>query len=176
MIISTKSEADYPYSFTLFGRPATKKNSAVLIGKGNKTPAMLPSKAYREYEANCREQLQMLKYSKGLPHYTCPVSIKVLYYLPTRQWWPDRTGLMQATADIISDDKKTLTRYVLGDDRIIKDWNGTKIAGLDKNLPRAEVTITPIKTTKETELDPEIIRAMKAKEQMKHDNGKRFKE
>ena len=78
---------------------------------------------------------------------------------------------MQATADIISDEYKTIRHkrqlicpWVLSDDRIIKSWNVTCIAGIDKDQPRAEVTITPLMSELGEELDPYVIRQLEEKQ------------
>jgi hypothetical protein len=81
---------------------------------------------------------------------------------------------MQATADLISDEykvqnrKKTLiTEWILTDDRIIKSWDGTCIAGLDKENPRVEVTITPLAININEETDPYLIRLLKEKQEIR---------
>ena len=153
-----------PYSLTLHGRPITKKNSLVLVKARG---LILPSEAYRKYERECRRAMAGL----ALPHFACPVRLTVLYWLDSRQFWPDLAGLMQATSDIISDEYKTgYTRkrtlyktWLLSDDRIIKSWDGTRIAGIDKANPRAEVTVTPLPFDARAELDP-YLRQIAARE------------
>lgn len=136
-----------PCMVILNGQPATKKNSTVLARRGNRV-IPLPSKAYRVYEAHCREQLAELQRQERLPHYDGPVRIMAHYYLKDVAHWPDLVGLMQATADIISDEykvinhRKTLVRkWVLSDDKIVVSWDGSRIAGIDRNNPRVELWI-----------------------------------
>ena len=94
------------------------------------------------------------------------------YWLKDKAHWPDITGLMQATADIISDDYKVIygkrqliKRWLLSDDRIIKKWGESRIAGVDRNNPRVEVTITPIDVPLDQECDPYIIKVLKEEQQ-----------
>lgn len=115
------------------------------------------------YELRCRTQLAAIQRLRNLPHYEGPVRLVALYYLKSRAHWPDLLGLEQATADIISDEyrvinrKRTLVKeWLLSDDRIIKSWDGSKIAGIDKNNPRVEIRIYPLPMDVEAELDPKL--------------------
>jgi hypothetical protein len=157
-----------PYSFIIYGHPATKKNSATMV-KGRSI--LLPSKTYREYEKVFKQQMWLLK---DRPHYDTGVQVTARYYLKDKAHYPDLVGLMQATADLISDEykvknrKKTLiTEWILTDDRIIKSWDGTCIAGLDKENPRVEVTITPLAININEETDPYLIRLLKEKQEIR---------
>lgn len=103
-----------------------------------------------------------------LPHYTLPVRLTCRYYLKDRAHWPDLVGLMQATADIISDERKriggrmvTVKEWLLSDDRIVASWDGTVIAGIDKLRPRVEIAITPLSV--DEALDPYVERQIKQK-------------
>ena len=156
-----------PYSFIIYGHPATKKNSATMV-QGRS--CLLPSKAYREYEKVFRRQLWALK---DRPHFELGVQVTARYYLKDKAHYPDLVGLMQATADCMSDEYKVrfgkkmlLNQWILADDRIIKNWDGTCIAGLDKANPRVEVTITPIPTNINEETDPYLIRLLKEKQEI----------
>lgn len=156
-----------PFGIILNGQPATKKNSAIMA-KGH--ASLLPSKAYKRYEKNCREAINLLRYRMKLPHFDKGVRMQVRYFLENQAHWPDLVGLMQATADILSDEYKTINhkkqfvcKWLLSDDRIIKNWDGTCIAGIDKNNPRAEIIIIPIQTSIENEHDP-YIRSQLAEE------------
>ena len=151
-----------PFSVVILGQPATKKNSAVVV---RSHACLLPSAAYRSYEKHCREVLMAMGH---LPHYTLPVQMTCRYYLKDRAHWPDLVGLMQATADIISDERKriagkmvTTREWLLSDDRIIKSWDGTEIAGIDKLRPRVEIVITPLEV--DVALDPYVARQIKQK-------------
>lgn len=161
--------SDKSFGFVLLGQPVTKKNSAILTrGRAR----ILPSSQYMEYERRCREAINVLRKQIEIPHFDMPVQMTCRYYLQSRKHYPDLTGLQQATADIISDEyksinhKKTLVcRWILSDDRIIKSWDGTKIAGIDKYNPRTEIIITPLKVDLKTETDPYIIRKIKERQQ-----------
>ena len=149
-----------PFSIILPGQPATKKNSAMVV---RNHAHILPSAAYRAYERHCRETLMVMG---RLPHYTLPVRLTCRYYPKDRAHWPDLVGLMQATADIISDERKriggrmvTVKEWLLSDDRIIKSWDGTEIAGIDKLRPRVEIVITPLEV--DVALDPYVERQIK---------------
>ena len=149
-----------PFSVVIPGQPATKKNSAMVV---RNHAQILPSAAYRAYERHCREMLMALG---RLPHYTLPVRLTCRYYLKDRAHWPDLVGLMQATADIISDERRkiggrmvTTREWLLSDDRIITSWDGTEIAGIDKARPRVEIVITPLPA--DAALDPYVARQIK---------------
>ena len=150
------------------GQPATKKNSAIMV-KNHAT--LLPSKAYQRYEKEVREKINLLRYQHKIPHYSMPVNMNCQYWLKDRAHWPDLTGLMQATADIISDERKkvngkmvTVCRWLLSDDRIISSWDGTRIAGIDKARPRVEIVITPLEVSMDDAVDPYIIEQIKNKQ------------
>ena len=154
-----------PFAFILYGQPATKKNSSVIV-KGHAT--LLPSKAYRDYAYSCRKALEVLKVHEKLQHFSMPVSLKCLYYLKNKAHYPDLIGLLQATSDIISDEYKTInnkrvlhTSWVLSDDRIIKNFDGSRIVKSDTNEPKTIVIVTPLNTNLEIETDPYIIKQLK---------------
>jgi hypothetical protein len=154
-----------PFGIVIPGQPATKKNSATMV---RNRATLLPSVAYRKYETACREKINMLRYKAKLPHYSLPVQLTCHYWLQDRAHWPDLVGLMQATADIISDERKKIDgkrivtcRWLLSDDRIITSWDGTKIAGIDKYNPRVEIIIQPFAVVPEEALDPYVIKQLK---------------
>lgn len=159
MLIDKISE----YKITVYGQPATKKNSSVMIAR---RAAILPSKAYREYAEVFR--LHLMK-ARNLPHFLGPVALEVKYYLKNRAHYPDLNGLIQATQDLISDEyalipdiatgkcKKQLARkWLLADDRLVKSLDGCRIAGIDKENPRAEITLRALDVDLKTETDPQI--------------------
>lgn len=56
-----------PFAFVVYGQPATKKNSAVMVAR---RATILPSKAYRAYEKTFRAAMRKMKERIGnLPHY-----------------------------------------------------------------------------------------------------------
>lgn len=113
------------------GQPRTKKNSSQIAFKGNKR-VILPSKAFQAYEKVALMQLARVQAIHG------PVSVLCRYYLQDRKSWPDLVGLLQATSDILQAAK------VIDDDKYIVNYDGSEIAGLDKDNPRAEIIIQPI--------------------------------
>lgn len=158
--------------FTIVGNPATKKNSPIVV-MGRAT--VLPSKAYRKYEKEFRRQLLKIKAENDLPHYDGPVQLTAKYYLESRAHYPDLSGLLQATQDIISDEyamvldrttgkrkRQRRVRWILSDDRIVKSLDGCRIAGIDKERPRVEIYITPLPLDPETETDPQLIKLARA--------------
>lgn len=157
------------YRFIIYGHPATKKNSSTMV-KGRSI--LLPSKTYREYEKVFKQQMAVLP--KPLPHFNEGVQVMAKYYLKNRAHYPDLIGLMQATADLISDEYKVYNRkkrlvheWLLSDDRIIKNWDGTEIAGIDQESPRVEITITPLHLCYSDETDPYLIKVLRDKQQGK---------
>lgn len=150
-------------AFTLPGQPATKKNSAMLVKGRN---LILPSAAYRRYEVLCRKHLRKLKDLGKLHHFTMPVRLTCRYYLKDKAHWPDLMGLVQATADILSDTKDRIDKkqnklirgekWVLSDDRIVRRFGDSTIAGIDKQNPRVEIEVAELEVDLETALDPYI--------------------
>lgn len=151
------------YKITVYGQPATKKNSSVMIAR---RAAILPSKAYREYAKVFR--LHLMK-ARNLPHFLGPVALEVKYYLKNRAHYPDLNGLIQATQDLISDEyvlmpdkatgkrkKQLAKKWLLADDRLVKSLDGCRIAGIDKENPRAEITLRALDVDLKTETDPQI--------------------
>lgn len=113
------------------GQPRTKKNSSQIAFKGNKR-VILPSKAFQAYEKVALMQLARVQAVNG------PVSVLCRYYLQDRKGWPDLVGLLQATSDILQAAK------IIDDDKYIVNYDGSMIAGLDKDNPRVEIIIHQI--------------------------------
>ncbi|MBU2703664.1 Holliday junction resolvase RusA-like endonuclease [Sporomusaceae bacterium BoRhaA] len=111
------------------GRPATKKNSSRIVRMG-KRRAILPSEAFERYQDEAL--LHLKKYKQN---YDGPVHVCCRYWLPDKRWWPDLVGLLQATSDILE------KAGILENDRLIEDYDGSRIVGLDKQNPRAEIEI-----------------------------------
>lgn len=114
------------------GRPITKKNSSRL-GFAGKRRIILPSEAFERYE---KEALWHLKKYKA--HYGTMVHVKCLYWLPNRQWWPDLIGLLQATSDILE------SAGIIENDKLIDNYDGSRIVGIDRQNPRAEISIEAV--------------------------------
>jgi len=119
--------------FVIPGRPITKKNSSrIIINARTKRPMVIPSPQYKEYE---QAALWHLKQYVG-PTFGGPVRVRALYWLPDRRSRPDLLGLEEATADILE------AAGIVANDRMIVSWDGSRIAGYDKERPRVEIEIT----------------------------------
>lgn len=119
----------------LSGDPRTKKNSQRIIRRGRYS-AILPSKAYEEYAADCAVQLAAKGFrNKGIDY---PVNIACVYYMRTRRR-VDLPNLLEATDDILKDN------FVIVDDNcsIVATHDGSRVE-YDKGNPRVEIEITPI--------------------------------
>lgn len=116
----------------IHGRPATKKNHSTISFMHNK-PVIIPSKAYRNYEKVALMQLNKL----GIATIKGVVDVRCRYFLPNKAHWPDLVGLLQATSDILQAAK------VIVDDVYIASYDGSTIAGIDKENPRVEIEISP---------------------------------
>lgn len=115
--------------------PVTKKNSQRIVNTGRNgvyRPRILPSKKYKEYEADAGWFLpQSLR-----ANIDTPVNVECRYYMPTRRT-VDLVNLQEATLDL-------LVHY-----EILKDDNSTVVASMDgsrvfydKARPRTEITIS----------------------------------
>lgn len=114
------------------GRPITKKNHQQVITNPKTGQLMVvQSQAYQNYEEQC---LWLLAGYDGL-RFDGKVHVTCRYWMPNRRGWPDLIGLMQATWDIL---EKT---GVIRNDRDIVNSDGSRIEGIDKENPRAEITI-----------------------------------
>ena len=120
--------------FTVELPPISKKNSQqIWRPNGLNRPIIVPSKKYKEYESEAR---------RFMPKGICinePVNVKCLFYMPTRRKC-DLTNMLEAIDDVM---------VKAG---LLEDYNFTVIAGhdgsrilYDKERPRTEVYITPIK-------------------------------
>jgi len=119
----------------LTGRPITKKNhQEICINNRTGKRFLRQSEAYRIYEEAC---LWQLKQYKG-EMIAGPVWVKALYYLPNRRSWPDLLGLEEATADILEKAR------VIANDKFIVSWDGSRIAGVDRENPRVEIEVREI--------------------------------
>lgn len=115
----------------LKGRPITKKNHQT-IARNRRTgrPYVLQSERYRQYEQDCLWQLKACQ-----TKFAEPVRMKCLYWMPDRRSSPDLLGLLQATADILEE------AGVIDNDRNVTSFDGSRIAGVDKQNPRVEIEI-----------------------------------
>jgi len=116
---------------TIPGRPYTKKNSQQICRRTNGAYFIKQSDTYERYET---EVLWHLKTYRG-PKFDGPVRVTCVYWMPSRQSWPDLMGLYQATADILE------RAGIIENDRDIICMNGSRIAGVDAENPRVEIEI-----------------------------------
>lgn len=115
-------------AFTIPVAPVTKKNHQQIISIKGK-PMVIPSKQYRQYEADCGYFLKPYKIGER-------VNVKALYYMPTKRK-VDLCNLHEALCDV-------LVKYeVLMDDNssIIVSMDGSRVL-YDKENPRTEVEIS----------------------------------
>lgn len=115
----------------ILGQPRTKKNGSRIALVNNKR-VILPSKAFKAYEKVALMQLARVQAVHG------PIAVRCCYYLQNRAHWPDLVGLLQATSDILQ------SAGVIDNDKYIVNYDGSMIAGIDKDRPRAEITIQPV--------------------------------
>jgi len=116
--------------FTIGVEPKTKKNSQqVVMIKGR--PRIIQSKAYREYEKAALPFCPNL----GIDY---PVNVRAIYYRRKRHR-VDITNLESALMDIL------VKAGTLKDDcvSIVVSTDGSRVF-YDKDVPRTEVTITPV--------------------------------
>lgn len=125
----------------IHGQPATKKNSPMPVFVGGdpcpicqrrKKAVILPSAAYKKYAKVAKAQLLLVS-----RRYSGPVEVTAQYWLRDRRR-PDLNNLMAATADILQE------AHIIQDDRDIISWDGSRIAGVDRENPRVEITIREV--------------------------------
>ena len=115
--------------------PITKKNHGNIVmipvkGTQKKRPIMLPSEAYKKYEALCKEYIPHVE--KPIDY---PITLKCSFFMGTKRKC-DISNLLQAVCDI-------LVKYKLIEDdnyTIIKSFDGTRVF-YDKENPRTIVEI-----------------------------------
>lgn len=120
--------------------PRTKKNnSEVKFNRKTGKPFISPSKAFKEYQAECFPYLYPMRHvlegKKGL-------NIQAVYYMRTRRR-VDLNNLHNALHDI-------LVHYEVIDDdnsEVIAATDGSRVK-FDKDFPRTEITITQVQEVK----------------------------
>nr|DAF23798.1 MAG TPA: Endodeoxyribonuclease RusA [Caudoviricetes sp.] len=119
---------------TLYGNPVTKKNSQRILYKftkfGRKTPFIVPSKAYVDYETDCLRQIK-----RPRSPISARVNVRCVYYMKTARR-VDLANLIEATTDIL------VKARVLEDDnsKIVAAHDGSRVE-LDQKQPRVEIWI-----------------------------------
>lgn len=137
----TKNDYKKPLNMTkliIHGRPVTKKNHCQIIrNKNTGRPMIIQSPQYRQYEKEFIKQLD--KNLKGLFDAEVQLHMRALYYFPDKRGKADLVNLIQATQDI-------LQKFgIYANDSQIKSLDGSRIVGIDKGNPRAEIEIEEIK-------------------------------
>lgn len=121
-------------TFTIPGRPATKKTSQRVVRIGKMTK-ILPSITYEKYEKNCREHCENIWKNAGNEPIDCGIGIYYKVYLDS-YIIGDSTGYFQAIGDI-------LEKFgVISNDMWIH-WlsDDTHAISIDKANPRCEIKI-----------------------------------
>ena len=129
-------------TYTITGDPRTKKNSPQILYKGERCPAckkgkipfVMPSVAFKKYEASALTELQPIPKRP----IECPVNVKCMYYMKTMRD-VDLGNLLAAPCDILVDAK------ILKDDKskIVVSHDGSRVLYAPNN-PRCEITITRV--------------------------------
>jgi hypothetical protein len=121
-------------SFTIPGRPSTKKTSQRIVRMG-KTMRILPSITYEKYEKHCKEHCENAWKNQNKEPVDCGVGVYYKVYLDS---WiiGDSTGYFQAIGDI-------LEKYgIIANDMWIYWLNdGSHTITVDKANPRCEIKI-----------------------------------
>ena len=114
-------------NFTIPIEPRTKKNSQQIIIAGGR-PMIIPSKQYKEFEAQALWFVESLAIDYG-------VNIKALFYMKTKRR-VDLTNLLEALDDVL------VKGGCIVDDNsnIVKGHDGSRVL-YDKENPRIEVEI-----------------------------------
>lgn len=129
-------------TYIITGDPRTKKNSPQILYKGARCPAckkgkipfVMPSAAFKKYEARALTDL----HPRPQTPIECPVNVKCLYYMQTLRD-VDLGNLLAATCDILVDAR------ILKDDKskIVVSHDGSRVLYSPDN-PRCEITITRV--------------------------------
>lgn len=124
--------------FTIPVHPVSKKNSQQIITLktkyGKSRNIIIPSKKYKEFEAECMPFLFQVKTQAGVVDF--PVNMAVSFYVSKKLKY-DLTNLLEAI-----DDAAVKSGFIADDNRdIIAGHDGSRVF-YDKLNPRIEVTIT----------------------------------
>lgn len=136
-----ESDNSVVMAFTIPIPPVTKKNHSQIIHKGErcrccgkgKFPMLIPSKQYKQYEADLALFLMAKRPRSPIDF---PVNLKCLFYQKTKAK-SDLVGFLQAVQDIF------VTYGLLLDDNhcIVATTDGSGVF-YDKDNPRTEIFIT----------------------------------
>ncbi len=126
------------YTFTIPGRPITKKNSQRIFrsGRGRGKPFIVQSSVYNSFE---RAAVKALLNQRPEFPIEKEIDVCVKYYMPNYVSWPDLIGLLQATSDILQ------KADIITNDKNIQHYgfrgNHSEIVGVDKDNPRTEIRL-----------------------------------
>lgn len=154
------ADHDLILSFSIPGRPSTKKTSQRVVRRGGFTK-ILPSLLYEKYEKHCKSYCEDIWKNQDLPPIDCGIGIKLRVYLDS---WVvgDECGYQQAHGDIIQ------AHGIIADDMWIH-WldNNEHMIHYDKENPRIEVEICRYRHPKEAyrneKIEKETIKEAKKK-------------
>lgn len=121
--------------YTIGLPPISKKNSQqILVNRATGRPFIMPSKAYKDYEAKAMWYI----HPKPENPIDRPVNVKCLFYTPTHRR-VDLVNLLEAAEDIL------VRAKVLADDNanIVVSMDGSRVL-YDKTAPRTEIEITEV--------------------------------
>lgn len=124
-------------NFTIKLQPITKKgNQQILMNPKTGKPFVMPSKAFKKYEA------QAMALMPAIETINEPVNVKCLFYMGTRRKC-DLTNLLEAIDDIM------VKAGILTDDNftIIESHDGSRVL-YDKEKPRTEIYIEKMNKNK----------------------------
>lgn len=124
--------------FTIPVHPVSKKNSQQIITLktkyGKSRNIIIPSKKYKEFEAECMPFLFQVKTQAGVVDF--PVNMAVSFYVSKKLKY-DLTNLLEAI-----DDAAVKSGFIADDNRdIIAGHDGSRVF-YDKYNPRIEIKIT----------------------------------
>ena len=147
-------------SFTIPGRPSTKKTSQRVVRRGKFTK-ILPSALYEKYELHCKEYCEYFWQRFKLNPIDFGIGVKLKVYLDS---WivGDECGYQQANGDIIQ------KHGIIANDMWIH-WldRDSHMIHYDKENPRVEVEIFRYRHPKEQfrneQLEKEAIKEAKKK-------------
>jgi Holliday junction resolvase RusA-like endonuclease len=128
------------YKFTISGRPITKKaHQRIVYNKNTGRRYVIQSKYYIKFEQRAMFELLAQKPKRTI---TGQVDICVKYWMPDKRSYPDLTGLIQATGDVLQ------KSGIISNDKNIRRWGigyeHSKIMGIDRKNPRQEITLKEV--------------------------------
>jgi hypothetical protein len=128
-------EGEFLVSFSIPGRPATKKNHQKIVYVMG-SPKIVPASNYKEYEKACKAPCKAAWQDTGKEPMDFGVAVVMKVYLPNWSGVGDHNGYMQSIGDILQE------HGVIYDDMWIAwESDSTHWFGIDKDNPRVDLTI-----------------------------------